>query len=192
MGLLSPSPLALVALPAALVCSACELLVDPGTAQAARCPRTCAVPCSGECLPSGVCTEVARTAAELGLGPTPPGGSWRLSLPGLPPGETVILSIRAGLDATERRLPPPTWLYAWVKDGEGGLALNGNHAAFPVWVSHQAARTVGPDGTLALSFPVSGCRVEGSANCTLTVEPSSTFTATLVNASPWLEAPACE
>jgi hypothetical protein len=172
----------------AILLLACDPLAVPSSSAVARCAKPCAAGCPA-CLPSGYCSEVVRTAAELGLAPIPEGASWSVAVPGFPPGEPVSFSLHAGFDIAERSGHVPSWVNILVWSFDIAFLLGTIYDAFPVWATYQSHALAGDDGTLRVPLLLTTCRISQASVCS--IDGASTLTATLANTRPWLEAPPC-
>jgi hypothetical protein len=177
---------------------ACQPLDDPlvgGLVK--RCPKPCPAECVQSCLPGGYCSSVTRTASEMGITPIAEGSSWILAASGFPPGEDVAYAIRGGFDVVERADRAPSSVYVKVNgDSEGEFLFWASYSSFPLWNEYRSHDVAGQDGAVHLTLKLIKCELIGVNGVdilsTCFIDGTSTFTATLVSTSRWLEAPPCE
>ena len=171
----------------ALLC-ACTPLRDPTGSQ---CPRSCDRTCNGQCLPSGFCAGSTVTAGALGLAPLPAAGSWQLAFSGFPPGADIAFSVHGGFDIAAREGRSPAMVHIGV-DINGGAAFVflDTYASFPLWGDYQGAARADGQGVLRLQLDMVTCYVNVDSTCS--IDPASTFTATLADTAQWLQAPPCD
>jgi hypothetical protein len=171
---------------------ACGPLELPRAQQAQRCPAPCPATCPDACMPAGYCSEVTRTAAQLGLGPIHRQGTWDITLAGFPPGVATHVSIHAGFDIAERTGTPPGEFVVKLGESYGNetFLLSSRTGPFPLWGTFQGSGATQQDGTARLQLRNWQCDF-GSGDPSCVVDPSSTISVTLVSTAPWQEAPLC-
>ena len=175
---------------ALLLSLSCAPLVEPsaGVRRCAKpCPSTCA---AGACLPSGVCSRVVETAAQLGLAPLPEGGTWTLAASGFPPHSEVAFLLDGGFDIAARAGQLPSWIHLLLISDAASLLLQNQYDAFPVWGEADAHAQTDATGAVTIPFLLHDCRITGPSVCS--ISPDSTLTVTLVDTRPWLVAPPCD
>ncbi len=184
--------------------AACGPIQVPESNQPARCPRPCPASCPDSCLPSGYCSKITLTEAQLGLPPQSDvegDNHWSILLPGFPPNQDISFIINGEFDVSEREGEVPFYMKLWIRFEQpfefSPISLAGTFDQFPIWAAYRDHVMSSDAGVLDIEAVVASCDANVGdppepiqAHCFFA--PSSTVEGELIDTAPWLSAPLCD